>query len=164
MKTSLSLSQLSIKEFVGLETGAHSGNFGVVELMLLHACDRCIFSKAKWILAMDMCIAKNKELHEKARGIRQFKVVLETEDGQEIMVSGDSRDYGIVLPVTFNIVNNVDSSLRDIEKSLLLSVSVFSQQLWKYNVMQGIRRDSGSQSLKICRQGCSILRLLQERR
>ncbi|KAL3899279.1 MAG: hypothetical protein SGCHY_002158 [Lobulomycetales sp.] len=134
MKTSLSLSQLSIKEFVGLETGAHSGNFGVVELMLLHACDRCIFSKAKWILAMDMCIAKNKELHEKARGIRQFKVVLETEDGQEIMVSGDSRDY--------------DSSLRDIEKSLLLSVSVFSQQLWKYNVMQG----------------CSILRLLQERR
>jgi hypothetical protein len=119
---SLSLSQLSIKEFTDSDA-AHSGNMGIVELLILHACDRAIFSKQKWILAMDMFIAAQKRLHPLRTLLRDFSILLETEEGIE----------------TFAVLDSSSSpSVQEVEKTLNLSVSVLSQQLYKYSVMQGI--------------------------
>jgi hypothetical protein len=134
MKTkSLSLSQLSIKEFAVSDT-AHSGNFGIVELLILHACDRAIFSKQKWILSMDMYIASKSRAKDVGADLnRDISIVLETPEGIETFNVPDSSSISSI-------------SMQEVERTLNLSVSVFSQQLWKYNVMQGTLRSTNTRS------------------
>lgn len=97
----------------------------VVELMILHTCDKCIFSKSKWILSMDMVAAASKHLNINAEATMEEEVnlILETDDGTQ-----------------FSKVKNLtrfDSSIVDIERQLLRQVSIFSQLLWRYGLMPG---------------------------
>jgi hypothetical protein len=107
----LQLETLSIKEFAANDK-AHSLNYGVVELMILHACDRAIFSKQKWILAMDLTISRERK--QGTHLPRKEIVVLETEDGLD----------------TFNVLENV-TKMDEATRQLDLSVSVLSQ----YNLL-----------------------------
>ncbi|KAL2913849.1 hypothetical protein HK105_206583 [Polyrhizophydium stewartii] len=83
------LAKLSIRQLAG-SAALSSLNTGVVEVMALHACDKCIYSKTKcvlklWLLAMD--IARNALLHLNpglAQPTETINVVLETAAGTEI--------------------------------------------------------------------------------
>jgi len=120
----LSLSQLSISEFTG-NAGMNSGNIGVVEVLILHSCDKCIFSKSKWILSMDMINAAKRNLNISAGSDNEenpeFVVVMETEKGVETTKVRNMSKF--------------DPSIMEIERVLYLQTSIFSQMLIKYGLM-----------------------------
>ncbi|KAJ3397450.1 hypothetical protein HDU92_007839 [Lobulomyces angularis] len=125
-RASLSYSQLSISEFVDDTTlDSNSGNIGVVELMIIHAGDKCIFSKSKWILAMGMCMAANKHLNLLQNNLKseELSIVLETESGDDVDLIRDMKQFVL------------DPSINSIEKSLYLQVSIFTRLLIKYNLI-----------------------------
>ncbi|KAJ3219965.1 hypothetical protein HK099_004489 [Clydaea vesicula] len=110
-RASLSYSQLSISEFVDDTTlDSNSGNIGVVELMIIHAGDKCIFSKTNKHLNLLQNNLKSEEL----------SIVLETESGDDVDLIRDMKQFGInmILFIWLNLV--LDPSINSIEKSLYL--------------------------------------------
>ncbi|KAJ3102944.1 hypothetical protein HDU97_000183 [Phlyctochytrium planicorne] len=120
----MSLNMLSISDFTdsGVDANVSSANIGVVEIMLLVLCDKVIYQKIKWMLAMDMAAAAAKQL-QVVHPTTESYVILETEDGNQ---STFITDY-----------SGFDKSVDDIEKNLLRQVTVLHQTLRRYNLAEG---------------------------
>ncbi|KAJ1567604.1 hypothetical protein HK405_005412 [Cladochytrium tenue] len=124
----MSLGTLSISNFAGLPRRSgkvSSANFGVVELMVLVACDKVIYQKIKWILAMDMVLAARRHLRlypEGEENESKLVVVLETEEGDQQAHVPD--------------ISGFDKAIDDLEATLMRQLAVFSQLLRRYGLLE----------------------------
>ncbi|KAI8817164.1 uncharacterized protein EV422DRAFT_257793 [Fimicolochytrium jonesii] len=84
----------------------------VLEVMMIHSCDKCIFVKSKYILALDLASAAANHLFPhgqtqrgKARPKTTVRVVLETEEGTE---DAEMPDYSSLDPTIADIARTMD--------------------------------------------------------
>ncbi|KAJ3333701.1 hypothetical protein HDU76_004847 [Blyttiomyces sp. JEL0837] len=121
----MSLHLLSISNLAGTERGGpyDSNRIGVVEAMCLVACDKVIYQKIKWILAMDMAAAA-KPPQTELESVDQVSVVMETQDPTNI--------------TKMHRLKNPEKSIDDLEKNLFHYVSVLYQLLRRYQLLQRV--------------------------
>ncbi|KAI8813117.1 hypothetical protein BJ742DRAFT_767730 [Cladochytrium replicatum] len=127
------LAKLSISEFTNLpKRKANSGNFGVVELMVIHAADRCVLSKMKWIVAME--ISGNTAKRIISRTTSDFDAESESKLNAELQVVAESED-GLQ---TIGIIPQVqkDQTIFDIEKALTHQASVLWHLIRRYELAE----------------------------
>ena len=67
--------------------------------MVLHTCDKCIFSKSKWSIAVGMASQASKHMNLKNIPQQDIAVVLETEDGNMDCNLKDMTKFG--KPIVF---------------------------------------------------------------
>ncbi|KAI8814016.1 hypothetical protein BJ742DRAFT_788200 [Cladochytrium replicatum] len=127
------LAKLSISEFTNLpKRKANSGNFGVVELTVIHAAEKCILSKMKWIVAME--ISGNTAKRIVSRTTSETDSDSESNRNAEIHVVAESED-GLQ---TIEIIPQVqkDQTILDIEKTLTHRASVLWHLIRTYELSQ----------------------------
>ncbi|KAJ3220342.1 hypothetical protein HDU67_000009 [Dinochytrium kinnereticum] len=118
-KRVMSLNLLSISDFTDskLDGRISSSNVGVV-------CDKVIYQKIKWMLAMDMAAAAAKQLQVETMN-SELQITLETEDGCQV--------------ATITQYTGFDISVDDIERNLIRQVSVLFQTLQRYNLLRDVQ-------------------------
>ncbi|EGF78904.1 hypothetical protein BATDEDRAFT_26309 [Batrachochytrium dendrobatidis JAM81] len=122
----LQLHKLSIRDFTD-SPALSSINTGVVEIMVLHACDKCIYSKTKWLLAMDMGRNALQHMHP---GMQQL---LPQEDVQIVLENLSGKDISNVPDYS-----NIDPTLNDMALATHHQTAVFSRLLLRYNLWEAI--------------------------
>ncbi|KAJ3193243.1 hypothetical protein HK101_005179 [Irineochytrium annulatum] len=103
----------------------------VVEIMCLVVCDKVIYQKVKYMLAMDMTKAAYAQLQLPATSPKSadgkpdepVPVTLETEDGEQVAEIVQFKAF--------------DKSVDEIERTLVRQVSVFGQLLRRYGLLDG---------------------------
>jgi hypothetical protein len=91
--------------------------------MVLVCCDQCIVSKQRWLKRIQYSEAARSKMNLMWNGLQKLTVVEES--------VGDPRS--VVLSCDYTL----DPHLKDVEKDIHTKASVFSQILWKNNLMKG---------------------------
>ncbi|KAH6560899.1 hypothetical protein BASA62_010182 [Batrachochytrium salamandrivorans] len=128
--------RLSIRDFTD-STTLSSRNTGVVEIMILHVCDKCIYSKTKWLLAMEIGRNTLQHLHpgmdfQSTRG--NVQIILETSTGEDRTIVQDC--------------SHIDPTLSDMELTLNHQTAVFSRLLLRYGLWDILSQQKQLEFLK----------------
>ncbi|KAJ3177185.1 hypothetical protein HDU85_005963 [Gaertneriomyces sp. JEL0708] len=118
--TSLQIKPFSFQEFVGTKKLPRDA---IVEIMIIHLCDKCAYLKEKYILSLEIAAAAADHLYPGARTRKTVMVAAESDDNQEVRNVAD--------------FSHIDASIKNIEKLLDHQFSLLMRLAWRHDLIAG---------------------------
>ncbi|KAI8995151.1 hypothetical protein BC832DRAFT_596051 [Gaertneriomyces semiglobifer] len=118
--TSLQIKPFSIQEFVGTKKLPRDA---IVEIMIIHLCDKCAYLKEKYILSLEIAAAAADHLYPGARTRKTVRIAAESDDNQEVKNVPD--------------FSHIDASIKNIEKLLDHQFSLLMRLAWRHDLIAG---------------------------